>query len=242
MIIRNQIPNAVTLLNLLCGSIAVTLAFSGDLVLASWFIILAAGFDFLDGMLARALKAHSATGAQLDSLADVISFGLAPSAILYVLFRESQGVAALPCEMPVLPFTAFIFVISAAFRLARYNVEGTANKHFRGLPAPAAGLFIASLPLIPVYGGPVHIAWNFIGNEFVLLGIAILLSVLMVSRLPMLSLKFRNLKWQDNRSGYFLAISAAVLLPLLQATAIPIIIVLYILVSIAVNYFSKYNH
>ncbi|MFO7613657.1 MAG: CDP-diacylglycerol--serine O-phosphatidyltransferase [Bacteroidales bacterium] len=239
MILKNQIPNFVTLLNLLCGSIAGTLAFSGELVMASWFIIFAAMFDFLDGMLARALNAYSAIGAQLDSLADVVSFGLAPAAILFVLLHESIGIAVYSGELTVLPFVAFIFLISAAYRLARFNAEGSEIKDFIGLPAPAAGLFVASIPLIPVYGRPVQIIWGFISNEFILLGITGLLSFLMISRIPMLSLKFRNLKWQDNRAGYILAGSAAVLLPLLHATAIPFIITIYILLSLAEKYLYK---
>ncbi|MBW6460835.1 MAG: CDP-alcohol phosphatidyltransferase family protein [Bacteroidales bacterium] len=232
MIIRNQIPNAVTLLNLLCGSVAVTFAFSGDLVLASWFIILAAIFDFLDGMLARALKAYSAIGAQLDSLSDVVSFGLAPAVIMYVLLRESMGIDTYPGEFQFIPFIAFLLVLAAAYRLARFNAAGTGQQAFRGLPTPATGLFIASLPFILFQQSYLTFLKDIIGNQFTLLGIVIFLSILMVSRLQLLSLKFKSFRWQGNQSRYFLVILAIILLFFFQTAAFPFIIITYILLSL----------
>lgn len=220
------------MLNLLCGSVAVTFAFSGELVLASWFIIFAAIFDFLDGMLARALKAQSSIGAQLDSLADVVSFGLAPAVIMYVLLRASTDIEAHIGEFHFIPFSAFILVMAAAYRLARFNADDTGKQAFKGLPTPATGLFIASLPFILFQQSYLIFLKDIISNQYTLLGIVIFLSILMTSRLTMLSLRFEISRWKDNKSQFFLVSLAIILLFFFQAAAFPLIIFAYIFLSI----------
>lgn len=220
------------MLNLLCGSVAVTFAFSGELVLASWFIIFAAIFDFLDGMLARALKAQSSIGAQLDSLADVVSFGLAPAVIMYVLLRASTDIEAHIGEFHFTPFSAFILVMAAAYRLARFNADDTGKQAFKGLPTPATGLFIASLPFILFQQSYLIFLKDIISNQYTLLGIVIFLSILMTSRLTMLSLRFEISRWKDNKSQFFLVSLAIILLFFFQAAAFPLIIFAYIFLSI----------
>lgn len=233
MRIKNHIPNLVTLLNLISGSIAIFLAFSGEMVLASWFIIIAAILDFLDGFVARLLHAGSDIGAQLDSLADVISFGLAPSAIMYQLILMSPGNSSLSAGMiRFLPYTALLLVAGGAYRLAKFNTDPGQAVEFKGLPIPATGLFVAALPLIVnQFGKSEELAWM-VQHQYILLAIIVLLSWLMVSNIPMISLKFKNLKWKDNVSRFILLGSVPLLFVAFKWIAIPLIIFLYIIISI----------
>lgn len=233
MSIKNNIPNLVTLLNLLSGSIAIFMAFSGEMVLASWFIIIAAILDFLDGFVARVLHAGSEIGAQLDSLADVISFGLAPSAIMFQLILQSPGNLTLSAGLiKILPYTALLLVAGGAYRLAKFNTDPGQAVEFKGLPIPATGLFVAALPLIVnQFGQSEQLAWIF-QNQYILLVIIVLLSWLMISNIPMISLKFKNLKWKDNISRFILLGSVPFLFVFLKWSAIPVIIFLYIIISI----------
>ena len=233
MRIKNHIPNLVTLLNLISGSIAIFMAFSGEIVLASWFIIIAAILDFFDGLVARVLHAGSEIGAQLDSLADVISFGLAPSAIMFQLILHSPGNATLGAGLiKILPYTALLLVAGGAYRLAKFNTDPGQAVEFKGLPIPATGLFVAALPLIVnQYEQSDELARIF-QHQYILLAIIVLLSWLMVSNIPMISLKFKNLKWKDNISRFILLGSVPLLFVFLKWSAIPIIIFLYIIISI----------
>lgn len=233
MRIKNHIPNLVTLLNLISGSIAIFLAFSGEIVLASWFIIIAAILDFLDGFVARLLHAGSDIGAQLDSLADVISFGLAPSAIMYQLILLNLGNSSLSAGMiRFLPYTALLLVAGGAYRLAKFNTDPGQAVEFKGLPIPATGLFVAALPLIiNQFGKSEELAW-IVQHQYILLAIIVLLSWLMVSNIPMISLKFKNLKWKDNVFRFILLGSVPLLFVAFKWIAIPLIIFLYIIISI----------
>lgn len=233
MHIRNNIPNAITLLNLLSGSVAIVMAFSGSLVVAGWFIILAAFFDFCDGLVARLLDAKSGIGAQLDSLADVISFGLAPSVIIYLMLADHPNLPSLTAgNVGLVPFTAFLIVIASAYRLARFNNDPGQELVFSGLPTPSTGLFIASLPLVlKRYHDS---AWlpDLINQPFFLLAVTVLLSWLMVSRLRIFSMKFKSFTWAENRSRFILLGTAPLLVLLLQCLAIPVIIILHIVLSL----------
>ena len=242
MRIRNYIPNLITLLNLVSGSISIILAFSGAMTLASWFIILAVIFDFLDGMAARLLHAKSDIGAQLDSLADVVSFGLAPSAIMYLLLLQSPGLHGWSAgAYKLLPFAALLLVACGAFRLAKFNTDSTQADGFKGLPIPSTGLFVAALPLIlDQYSETGELA-KFILNHYTLLAIVIFLSWLMVSNIPMIALKFKNLKWRDNSLQFILIGFALVLFIFFRFSAIPMIILLYIIISIT-SLSWKINH
>jgi CDP-diacylglycerol---serine O-phosphatidyltransferase len=233
MRIKNQIPNLVTLLNLLCGSIAIFMAFSGEMALASWFIILAAILDFCDGFVARILEAGSAIGAQLDSLADVISFGLAPSAIMYQLILQSPAIPSCYIgTLPLLPFASLILVAGGAYRLAKFNTDPGQAVEFKGLPIPATGLFIASLPLIVSQYRESEELIRIFQSHYLLLAIILLLSWLMVSNIPMISLKFKNFKWKDNVSRFILLCSVPVLFIFFRFSAIPMIILIYIIISV----------
>lgn len=216
------VPNLLTLANLLCGALATVYALvRNDLTTAFLLVIAAAVFDFFDGFAARLLRQSSPIGLQLDSLADDISFGLAPSAVLYALYMQSEGLWLLPPQAGLL-----LFVLSAfsALRLAKFNIDDTQRTEFCGLPTPAAAMFCVSLGLLAERRGVRF-------PQEALLAAAAALSWLLVSPVRMFSLKFHGFGWSGNRLRYLFLALCAVLIFALRAYAIPVIIVLYIAVS-----------
>ncbi len=239
MNLKNHIPNTITLFNLLSGVLSIYCAMTGQLDTAAWFIFAAAIFDFLDGFAARMLHAKSEIGAQLDSLADVVSFGVAPGFILFQMINMSHGQPLHTTEdFAVLPFLAFIVPAFGALRLAKFNVDDTQSSNFKGLPIPATGIFIASLPLIrtALYSyreqSWMGLFYMMITNTYFLLAAGIILSFLMVSRFPMFGLKFQNFSVKDNLIKYFFLGVSLVLLLIMQIAAIPFIILLYLFLSL----------
>jgi CDP-diacylglycerol--serine O-phosphatidyltransferase len=245
-----QIPNLFTLLNLFFGCLAIifilqtgeTLVTEGEETWVAqlpekiWWgsicIGIAALVDFLDGFIARLFKAESAMGKELDSLADIVSFGVAPGMILYQLLRisyisEESGLDT--SIWALLP--AFIFPCAGAYRLARFNTDTVAYTGFRGTPIPAAGLVVASLPLILLYNyfelTPILV------NKWLLYGIIILLSYLMISNLPMMALKFKDFKPQNNVPKIILLLLSVIAAIFLEWLAVPVIFILYIILSLA---------
>jgi CDP-diacylglycerol---serine O-phosphatidyltransferase len=235
--IKDNIPNGVTLLNLFSGSIAVVLALSGHLNHASWFIFLAALFDFIDGFTARLLHARSEIGAQLDSLADVVSFGLAPAIIMYVLLDESPDLLQTSAgEFRLLPFIALFLALASAYRLARFNIDPGQNDRFYGLPTPAMGIFIAAVPLAQnQYDGNELVA-GFLSSQYTLLAAVIIFSWLMVSQIPMIAIKFKNLSWKENTYQFILLGLSAVLLVLFRFAGFAMSILMYITISVLQNF------
>jgi CDP-diacylglycerol--serine O-phosphatidyltransferase len=233
MRIRNSIPNFITLMNLLSGSSAIILAFSGEMIFASWLIILAAVLDFFDGLAARLLHAKSNIGAQLDSLADVISFGLAPSVVIYLLLIYATALPG-PKTGEIFPaaFISLLIVAAGAYRLAKFNTDPRQETEFKGLPIPAAGLFIASLPLVLDQYGEMPGFLSIFNNFLTYLIIIVSLSWLMVSNIPMLSLKFSHYRWKGNVARYMVIGSGPVLFFFLKYSAIPVVIILYIFISV----------
>lgn len=228
-----QIPNILTLANLALGAASIILTLKGYPLLGGWFIIFAAFFDFFDGLAARLLDARSEMGNTLDSLADVVSFGMAPSAVLYRLLEHSQSLPPVNADNPAfLPFLSIIFVLAVAWRLARFTTSEGGIAHFKGLPSPAGGLFVASLPLIKNRYADIDILFNALSNHYVLLGVVIVLSALMVSSVPMLTMKFKNLRWTENSSRFLLAGLSLVLIILIQCAALPLIVFSYIVLSL----------
>ncbi|HIZ85263.1 MAG TPA: CDP-diacylglycerol--serine O-phosphatidyltransferase [Candidatus Coprenecus stercoravium] len=195
MNIVRHIPNTITCLNLLSGTGAVIHAFQDRFDIALGFIILAAVFDFLDGLAARVLHAYSDTGKELDSLSDVVSFGVAPSLILYnFLDGFTVGVKPWVCFIPLL-IAAF-----SAVRLARFNVDTRQSENFIGLPVPASGLCAASAA---AFADHYHtLANQLVANNYAMPALSLILSILMVCSLPMFSLKFKSLKWTVNTERY----------------------------------------
>lgn len=216
------IPNLLTLANLVCGSLAAVAALVyGDLTVAFGLMILAAVFDFLDGFVARLLGQSSPIGVQLDSLADDVTFGFLPAAILYVLADRMPPLLGLPRETML---AVFVLAAFSALRLARFNIDDTQHAEFRGLPTPAAALFCASLGFLAEFRGLV------IPREG-LLAVAALLSGLLVSPIRMFALKFRGFGWSGNELRYLFLAACVVCIAVLQAWSIPAIIALYVLLS-----------
>jgi len=235
--IIRHVPNFITSLNLLSGCISITLAFEGKLDWAAYMIGIAAVFDFLDGMAARLLKAYSEIGKQLDSLADMVSFGVAPSAILYALIKIAliknsllSGMFSTDSIQEALAFIPFLIAIFSALRLAKFNIDERQTSSFIGLPTPANAILIASLPLIIANQDP--FLENIILNKYLLIGLILVLSYLLISEIPMFSLKFKHLKWKENEFRFIFLALSFVLIVLLKFTAIPIVIFTYILLSV----------
>ncbi|MEZ0486502.1 CDP-diacylglycerol--serine O-phosphatidyltransferase [Fibrella aquatica] len=221
-----HLPNAMTCGNLLCGCIGILMAMEGDLITASWLIILAGILDFGDGLVARMVGVSGPFGKELDSLADVVTFGVLPSFILLSLLR-SDG------DLQLESYSAFAIAICGALRLARFNIDTRQSDQFLGVPIPANALVVASLPLMAASGGVVSkpLADFFLSVGFIAFYIVVM-SLLMVSELPLMAFKFKNYGWQQNRIKYSFLIASILLLTLLQFAAIPLIILLYILLSI----------
>ena len=227
-----HLPNLVTLLNLLAGCIAIVAVFRSNLVVSSVWMGIALVLDFLDGMLARSLNAKSAIGKQLDSLADIVSFGVLPGMIMYYMILNSIDPES--SDITILrfaPYLGFIIPMFSALRLAKFNIDEGQDSVFKGIPTPAAAILVGSLPLILQYS---ELQWSatLLNNAWFLLILTLFISILMVSDIPMMSLKFRNFNLRENFLRYLLILLAILLVILLKYIAIPIVIVLYILISI----------
>lgn len=229
-----SIPNIITCLNVVCGCIAIVFAFKGELHIASYFIFGGAIFDFFDGFFARLLKSYSAIGKELDSLADVITFGVAPSAIVYIILRD---LSECPCFN--VGYFAFIITVFSALRLAKFNVDTRQSDSFIGLPTPANAIFFASIALLLKYF-PENTIVQFIQNVYVILFLVIVFSFLLISEIPIFSLKFKSFTIKNNKIRYIFIAISLILLILLQLIAIPIIILVYILISLFINLKIKY--
>lgn len=228
---KKHIPNFLTCLNLFCGCIAVVMIFHDHLVWAAYLIFIAAFFDLLDGMAARIFNAHSPIGKDLDSLADVISFGFVPGAIMYRLLQMSDPSVLYVSENfhRAFQFFPFIITVFSALRLAKFNNDTRQSVSFIGVPTPANTLFVVSLPLILQHDA-FHLSGLILNPYFIVIA-SVVLSYLMVSEIPLFSLKFKSMDFKNNLYQYiFLAISLILLILFIYA-AIPLIIFLYILLS-----------
>jgi CDP-diacylglycerol--serine O-phosphatidyltransferase len=225
--ITRHIPNTVTCCNLFSGCIASVMAFQSNYEAAILFIILGAVFDFFDGMLARLLGVSGPLGKELDSLADDITFGFAPSAIVFSLFKEVHYPDFMQSVTNIFPYTAFIISAFSALRLGKFNIDTRQTTSFIGLPTPANALFWGSL----VVGGyDFLISDSF--NAIYLFCLVILMSLLLVAEIPMFSLKFKNLTWKDNQTSYIFIIVCIPLLAVLGISGFSAIILWYILLSL----------
>lgn len=224
--ITRHIPNALTCLNLFSGCIAGVMAFESRYELALLFIIISATFDFFDGLAARALGAYSLIGKDLDSLADDISFGVAPSLIVFSLFKEMQYPAYMESIASWLPYSAFLIAVFSALRLAKFNNDTRQTTSFIGLPVPANALFWASL----VVGLHDYLVSGV--HPLLVLVLVCLSSWLLVSEIPMFSLKFKNLSWKDNKVSFIFLLVCIPLLAILHIPGIAAAIVWYILISL----------
>ncbi|MDY5969241.1 MAG: CDP-alcohol phosphatidyltransferase family protein [Bacteroidales bacterium] len=249
---KRHIPNLLTLGNLFCGVVAARMAAFGRFQEAAAFIVLGIVLDFFDGMAARILKVESPLGRELDSLADVVTSGVAPGFILFGLLWEHS-------TSTLIKYIAFLIPVFAAYRLAKFNLDETQHHSFRGLPAPANALFwagvgvvseicVSGLSFLPVlmksivgYGvwdsvflpsDPTSTTMYNVTTLVVLAGVSLVLDILMVSRVPMFSLKFKNLSWKDNSLRYVFILICGVLLVFFGYAGIPLMIVWYIILSL----------
>ena len=255
MNIKKHIPNFLTCCNLLCGCIGILLVSQMQLTVAAYFIFLACVFDFFDGFAARALKVSSPIGKDLDSLADMVTFGVLPGFIMFQLMGGFYYIGIYVDSVEMIPdfvdnelswrlfgsSIALIIPIFSALRLAKFNNDDRQSDKFIGLPTPANALFIASLGMLiennKLLDSFIHPIVDNTPNSlfFIFIPLTILLSYLLVAELPLIALKFKNFSWLDNKMRYLLIISSIILLIILNIAAIPIIIILYIILSLIEN-------
>lgn len=241
MSLKKHIPNLVTLLNLFSGCIAIVFAVKGEFTIAAFFVFLGIFFDFFDGFLARKLNVQSALGIQLDSLADLVTSGVVPGLIMYKLIALTYGTSdffstnmswdSSVSTLSYLPLIGLLIPLASAYRLAKFNLDEDQQTYFKGLPTPANTLLILSLPLILEYQNN-DIMNNIILSKGFLLGLTILSSYLLNSNIKLFALKFRNWSFKDNAARYIFLMLSIVALIILQFAAIPLIILVYISLSI----------
>ncbi|MDC1362954.1 CDP-alcohol phosphatidyltransferase family protein [Flavobacteriaceae bacterium] len=238
-----QIPNIITSLNLLCGCVAIMFAVSGDLVSASFFAFAGIFLDFFDGLAARVLNAQSQVGLQLDSLADVVTSGVLPGIVMVQLLSEALTGTSLDITAifsstsnntsieSYLPFIGLLIAVASGYRLAKFNVDTRQTTSFIGLPVPANTLLILSLPLIISFQASQQITEVILTPWFLII-ITLVSCVLLNAEIPLFGLKFKTWNFKENAVRYLFLIASILLLVVLKFIAIPIIIFLYILVSL----------
>jgi CDP-diacylglycerol--serine O-phosphatidyltransferase len=230
--IRSNIPNAITCLNLFSGCLAVLFILRNELNTSALLVAASLFFDFMDGYVARLLNAQSAIGKQLDSLADMVTFGLMPGLVMHQLIKNSVPLVLFDSGWKHVAISSIPFIITvfSAVRLAKFNLDKRQNDGFLGLPTPACTIFVFGLALAMEYD-TFHIT-PLLNNTWVLAGISFILSWLMISEIPMLALKFKNWSLKKNLLQYLLIISTVSLLCFMGVTGIPLVIVLYITLSL----------
>ena len=221
-----HLPNFLTCCNLLCGCLGLIFLWEDPQIKTAYFVWAACLFDFFDGFAARVLKVSSPIGKELDSMADMVSFGALPSLFMY---------KQLQFESPVdyVPYVALLIAVCSALRLAIFNIDETQSDSFKGLPTPANALFITGLPFLS------YSFFDFVFNPVVLVAIVVVFSLLLVSRFELFALKFKNFTWADNKVRFSFLLLSVLLLAVFQFAAIPLIIILYLAGSLGVGVFSK---
>ncbi|MET3979446.1 CDP-diacylglycerol--serine O-phosphatidyltransferase [Mucilaginibacter sp. UYP25] len=224
--VKKHLPNAITCANLFSGCIGIVFTFQDNLVFAAYAIFLAAIFDFFDGFASRVLQSFSGIGKDLDSLADMVSFGVLPSAIMYELLLQAPQIQHVS---EYLNFIAFLIPVFSALRLAKFNTDTRQAESFIGLPTPANAILIASIPLILVQYSNVS---RYILNPYGLTAFIIVMCTLLVAEIPLMSLKFKNRDFNKNFYRYILLLFSAILILFFKFAAVPVVIVMYITLSI----------
>ena len=233
---KSSIPNLFTAANLFCGLMATLFVIQNEILLALIMTIVSLAMDFMDGFVARMLKVSSEVGKQLDSLADMVSFGVVPGFIMALLIGKSLIPDFLPSKIvfdQLFPWylTAFLIPVFSALRLARFNLDERQSDAFYGLPTPANTMLIFSFWLI-VYYQPNHWMAQALDNKWILTGLALLSCWLLIANVRLLALKFKNYSLADNWKRYLLIVGAVGLFGLFQFVGIPLLILLYLLLSI----------
>lgn len=222
MKIVKHIPNALTCLNLLCGMAGIYYVLEGRLFLGAYFIFAAAFFDFFDGFAARMLRVDSALGEQLDSLADMVTFGVLPAFIVFEMLQTT-------IPESLLPFLAFFIGIQSALRLAKFNIDTRQSDSFIGVPTPANALLLSTLPFL---ADEYLWAERLIYNPYFLLVFSLAFALLLTAELPLIALKFKNFSLGDNKFRYFTLLLSAVFLLVMGIAGIPFAIIAYVILSI----------
>ena len=236
MNIKAQIPNMFTMLNLFSGCVALVLLADFNFELAFYFVCLGIFFDFFDGFFARKFNVAGPLGVQLDSLADMVTSGVVPGFVMFQLMRDNDAFGALS----LFPYLGFIITLGACYRLAKFNIDTRQSDNFIGLPTPANALFFTSLPLINAS----FFDDNFNGvifNNWILIGLCFLSAYVMNAEIPLFSLKIKNFSFAKYKLQIFFLILSLVLLLFLQILAVPMIIVIYVLLSVLNNLVTKKN-
>ena len=230
MHLKQHIPNAITCGNLVSGCLSILFLTHNMPVKAAIMIFVAGLFDFLDGFAARLLHAHSPIGADLDSLSDVVSFGVAPGFIMYWLMSRSFDLPQwFIAGINVLPCLAFLLPVFSAIRLAKFNIDNTQKTTFRGIPAPGMAIFIASLPLAL---SQVHHLKDGVLSYWACLGIALIFSFMMVSRLRFFSFKMKSAKWNGNEVRWIFLLVTITSFVIFKWISLPFVMMFYVLLSI----------
>ncbi len=244
MWLKKQIPNIITLLNLFCGCIAVIFGVQGHLELTALFVALGIGFDFFDGFAARILNAHSELGLQLDSLADMVTSGVAPGIVMFQLlsnvfgspFHENSNswgsdLVFTDLDLSYLSLIGLLITLASAYRLAKFNIDTRQTSSFIGLPTPANTLLIISLPLMLKFQQEVWIT-QIIGNGWFLITLTLVSCYMLNAEIPLFSLKFKTWGFKENIVRYVFLLLAITLIIIFKFIAIPCVILLYVLMSL----------
>ncbi len=242
MAIKRHVPNFITMLNLLCGAVAVIFAVQGNMVMAGLFVALGIFFDFFDGLAARALNVKSELGLQFDSLADMVTSGIVPGIVMFQLFVLALQTPASETEwqssgswfewdFPILALFGLMVAAASGYRLAKFNIDDRQTDSFIGLPTPANALLILSLPLILAFQ-PHPWAVTIILNEWFLLALTILSCYMLNAEIPLFALKFSDWSFNQNKLRYFFIAYCLIMVILFKFIAIPLIIVSYVILSL----------
>ncbi|BDB56792.1 phosphatidylserine synthase [Flavobacterium ammonificans] len=234
MTIKKQVPNTITLLNLFCGCIAMVFALNKEFEMAFYFVSLGIFLDFFDGFFARLFQVSSPLGLQLDSLADMVTSGVVPGIVMYQLMGSSSGYPKLGWIVEPFPFVGFLITLGSCYRLANFNIDTRQTDSFIGLPTPANALFILSLPLV-LRNLDSFFVLELLTNPFVLIGITLLSVYMLNAEIPLFSLKIKQMSLKKNAFQIGFLLSSVVLIASFQYAGIPLVIVLYVLLSVITN-------
>lgn len=230
---KQHIPNLVTCLNLVCGMVGIYYVLEGNVLWAAYFVILAAIFDFLDGFLARVMNAYGELGKQLDSLADMVTFGALPAFLVFKLIQLSG-------DFTFLPFLAFLIAVQSALRLAKFNIDTRQSERFIGLPTPANALLFAALPHLAISQ---PWASKITASPLGLIALTLIFSWLLTAEIPLLALKFKNFQFKENGLRYLTLAIAGISVLLFGIGGIVFTVIAYILLSLVDNtLYSNADH
>jgi len=221
-----HLPNFLTCCNLACGCMGIIFLWEGPHIATAYFVWAAGIFDFFDGFTARILKISSPIGKELDSMADMISFGALPALFMYKLLEIESPV-------PYLSYLAILIAVCSGIRLAVFNLDETQSDSFKGLPTPANALFITGLPFLD------NSFFDVVFSPWILAFITIVFSLLLVSRIDLFALKFKNFTWSSNKIRFTFLLLSVLLLVALQMAALPLIIILYLVLSLGNRMFAS---